>query len=359
MYLDNQKPNKYFVIGLLVISLLALFFTLPKVVDKNIIVGQVVRIENERFEKTINNEEIKIQELIVSINENNKPKEIKIINDLLPVNEGGKIFLRLSIFEDNLHYEMVDLNRNYGLGVLFTLFIFLVIITGGWKGFYSLISLIISFSIIISFIIPQILAGHNPILIGIAGAISILLISLYLSYGLNKKSLSALIGISITLIFVGLLGKYTIELLRFSGLSNEEAVFLNASRVNPLNIIGLLMAGIIIAAIGVIDDVAVTQSSTVFNLQELNPEINKKELFRRAMVVGRDHISAVVNTLVLAYTGASLPLILLLSAQNTPWKYFISNEIIAEEIVRTLVASSGLLLAVPVTTLVAVYLAKK
>ncbi len=359
MNLNNQKPNKYLIIVLLIFSLIALFFTLPKTIEKNLIIGQIVKIESERFEKTINNEEIKIQELIVEIEEDKISREIKISNDLLPVDTGTKIFLRLSVFEDSEHYEMVDLNRNYGLGILLIFFIFLVILTGGWKGFYSLLSLIVSFSIIISFIIPQILAGKNPVLIGVIGAIFILIISLYFSYGLNKKSLSALIGISLTLIFVGLLGKYTIELLRFSGLSNSEAVFLNVNRVNPLNIIGLLMAGIIIAAIGVIDDVAVTQSSTVFNLQELNPELNKRELFSRAMVVGRDHISAVVNTLVLAYTGASLPLILLLSAQNTPWHYFISNEIIAEEIVRTLVASCGLLLAVPVTTLIAVYLAKK
>jgi uncharacterized membrane protein len=230
------------------------------------------------------------------------------------------------------------------------------VIIGGLKGVYSLIGLLFTFAVIFVFLVPQILKGVSPVGVGVASAAIILLPTLYLSYGLNKKSIAAFSGIIISLLAVGLMANYLVDVLQFTGLS-EESMYLDMETVGPINLLGLMVAGIIIAAVGVLDDVAVVQSSVVFSLTKTDPELRGAKLFREAMRVGKDHISAVVNTLVLAYTGASLPLILLLSLQKMSPDYFASTEIVAEEILRTLVSSSGLLLAVPLTTIIAVVMA--
>ena len=206
--------------------------------------------------------------------------------------------------------------------------------------------------------VPQILNGAEPISIGVGSAALILVPALYLSYGLNKKSIAAFLGIIIALLFVGVASNYFIGALEFTGLG-EISMFLDMETSNSINLIGLIIAGIIIAAVGVLDDVAAIQSSVVFSLASANPNLRGLKLFREAMHVGRDHISAVVNTLVLAYTGASLPLILLLSLRGMPVDYFVSIEMVAEEIARTLISSSGLLLAVPLTTVIAVFMVNR
>ena len=355
---SDRKPNKYIVMAILAISILGLFLVAPKSLNKDIFRGKIIQIKEERIEDSVAGIKIKVQDLLVAITIDGEKKEFSVINDFTPVKVGDKVFMKSSLFGDDQTFEIIDLSREKGIIILTALFIFLVIITAGWKGFYSLIGLIFSLAVIIAFIVPMILKGYNPVTVGITGSILILLGTLYLSYGLHKKSISALIGITATLLFVGLLSNFTVQILRFTGFANEGALFLNMEAGNPINVVGLLMAGIIIAAIGVLDDVAVTQASTVFNISSINPSLSKINLFKKAMIVGKDHISAVINTLVLAYVGASLPLILLLSLRNMPIDYFVSFEMVSEEIVRTLIASSGLLLAVPLTTAIAVFFCK-
>ena len=253
---------------------------------------------------------------------------------------------------------MVNISRTKELIILTVLFIILVILTSGFKGFYSLVGLLFSFAVIFSFLVPQILKGVSPVSIGVVSAALILIPTLYLSYGLNKKSIAAFSGIIIALLFVGIASNYFVNVLQFTGLE-ETSLYLNMASNNPINLVGLIIAGIIIAAVGVLDDVAAIQSSVVFGLARSNPALRGFKLFKEAMHVGKDHISAVVNTLVLAYTGASLPLVLLLSIQEMPLGYLVSLEMIAEEIARTLISSSGLLLAVPLTTVIATFMASK
>jgi uncharacterized membrane protein len=358
--ISEAKPNKYIVLGVLILSFLGIFSFWSKSTIEGAVRGTVLEVLSERevaLEIGNNARLITEQELSVEITEGDDERIVNVFNDYKPVAKGDKIFVSAPLFEDS-EFTVVDISRMNPLIFLFIFFILLVILTSGWKGFYSLVGLLFTFVVIFIFIVPQILKGVNPISVSVLGASIILVPTLYLSYGFNKKSISALIGIVAALLFVGVLSHYFIGALSFTGFS-EVSIFLDMEASNSINLIGLLIAGIIIAAVGVLDDVAVIQSSVVFSLARTNPELRGLKLFKEAMHVGRDHISAVVNTLVLAYTGASLPLIILLYIREMPLDYFVSLEIVAQEIARTLISSSGLLLAVPMTTLVATAIASR
>jgi uncharacterized membrane protein len=353
----EEKPNIYVVIVIAILSLAGIIFAFSKPLGEDIIVGRVTQVLTER-ETTLNignmDKIVKEQDLLVEITEGKEKKEINILNDYKPVSKGEKIFLRSSSFGES-EWSIDNVSRIKELSLLLIFFIVLVILTSGWKGFYSLIGLLFTFAIIFVFMVPQILKGAPPVTIGISSAAFVLIPALYLSYGFNKKSIAAFLGIIISLVFVGLASNYFIKSLDFTG-AGEASLYLDMATNSSINLMGLMIAGIIIAAVGVLDDVAAIQSSVVFSLSSANPNLRGFKLFREAMHVGKDHISAVVNTLVLAYTGASLPLILLLYIQRAPLEYFVSLEAVAEEIARTLISSSGLLLAVPLTTIIAVFM---
>ncbi|KKR70417.1 MAG: hypothetical protein UU13_C0006G0019 [Candidatus Nomurabacteria bacterium GW2011_GWB1_40_7] len=357
---SSEKPNKYLVAIILILSLAGIIYSFSKPVGKDIIGGKVLEVLAER-ETILDvgnlNKIVKEQDLLVEITVENQKKEINILNDYEPMEKGDKIFLRESLF-GNSEWSVVNISRTRELIMLFIFFLALVLLTSGWKGFYSLVGLFFTFAVIFVFMVPQILKGVSPVSIGIIGAALILIPTLYLSYGLNKKSIAAFSGIIISLFFVGILSNYFVNSLQFTDFA-EASFYLDMASSNSINFMGLLIAGIIIAAVGVLDDVAAIQSSVVFSLARSNPNLRGFKLFKEAMHVGKDHISAVVNTLVLAYTGASFPLILLLTIQNMPLDYLISLEIVAEEIARTLISSSGLLLAVPLTTAIAVVMANR
>ena len=354
---SSEKPNKYLVAIILILSLAGIIYSFSKPVGKDIIGGKVLAERETILDVGNLNKIVKEQDLLVEITVENQKKEINILNDYEPMEKGDKIFLRESLF-GNSEWSVVNISRTGELIMLFIFFLALVILTSGWKGFYSLIGLLFTFAVIFVFMVPQILKGVSPVSIGIIGAALILIPTLYLSYGLNKKSIAAFSGIIISLFFVGILSNYFVNSLQFTDFA-EASFYLDMASSNSINFMGLLIAGIIIAAVGVLDDVAAIQSSVVFSLARSNPNLRGFKLFKEAMHVGKDHISAVVNTLVLAYTGASFPLILLLTIQNMPLDYLISLEIVAEEIARTLISSSGLLLAVPLTTAIAVVMANR
>lgn len=359
-HFSAEKPNKYVVWLILLVSVAGIIYSFSKPTGGDVISGIVLEVKSEQdinLEMGGKNKIVQEQTLNVQIAQGGEERNVEIINDYKPVAEGDKIFVRGSLFGDS-EFSMMDISRTRALILLFFAFVALVVIIGGWKGVYSLIGLLFTFAVIFVFLVPLILKGISPVWIGIGSAAIILLPTLYLSYGLNKKSMSAFLGILLSLLFVGMIASYFVEALRFTGMT-EASIYLDMESAGPLNLLGLLIAGIIIAAVGVLDDVAVIQSSVVFSLAGANPEFRGTKLFREAMRVGKDHISAVVNTLVLAYTGASLPLLLLLSLQNMSPGYFASTEVVAEEILRTLVSSSGLLLAVPLTTLIAVFMIGK
>ena len=257
-------------------------------------------------------------------------------------------------FEGSDAFFITDYVRRSSLFWLFVLFIILAVIIAKWQGIASLLGMAVSFLIIFKFILPRILAGSDPIQTAIFGSLFIIPVNFYLSHGLNKKTTVAIAGTVIALIITGILAGIFVEAAKLTGFASEEAGFLQVARQGEINIKGLLLAGIIIGALGVLDDITISQSAVVFQLKKTNSKLKQKELYKKAMDIGKDHISSMINTLVLVYTGAALPLFLLFVNNPRPFSEIVNYEIIADEIVRTLVGSIGLILAVPITTIIAV-----
>lgn len=293
-------------------------------------------------------------------------KTITVENGNVPVvnvrdfKVGEKVIVTISKMPDGKDfYTITDYVRRDALAWLFGIFVAMTIIIGGIRGAASLFGMGISFAVIFLFILPQISAGNDPILIAIIGAVFIIPSTFYLSHGFNKKTTFAVIGTLIALTLTGVLASTFVEGARLTGLASEEAVFIQAMQQNTINIKGLLLAGIIIGVLGILDDITISQAAIVSQLKKTNPKLSFQELYARAMDIGKDHIASVVNTLVLVYTGAALPLLLLFINNPLPFSDVINYEILAEEIVRTLVASIGLIMAVPLTTFLTSYFLTK
>ena len=252
-----------------------------------------------------------------------------------------------------------DYVRTQPLLILFATFVVFSVLVSGWKGIRSLISLAISLLVIIHFVIPQILAGQDPVLVSITGAFFLMTVTLYLTYGWNFKSHAAVIGTFFSLIVTGLLANFFVIFTRLTGFGSEDALFLVQQSQSSINLRGLVLGGMLIGALGVLDDLVITQASAVFELHHADPGQGMRPLFRSSMRIGQDHVAATVNTLVLAYAGAALPTLLLFTLSGEQFIYLINFEFVTEEIVRTLVGSLGLVTAVPITTLLASFLATR
>jgi uncharacterized membrane protein len=253
-------------------------------------------------------------------------------------------------------YSLADFERRAPLYWLTALFATAVIATSRWKGLRALVGLLVSLAVVVEFVVPAILDGRSPSGVALVGAMAIMLVTLALAHGIGVKTLAASLGTAGALLLtMGLASLFT-ELAHLTGLSSDEAAFLQAT-VGSISIRGLFLAGVVIAALGVLDDLTVTQSSIVLALRRADPTLGVAGLFRGALSVGHDHIAATVNTLVLAYAGASLPVLLIFSLGGTSFGDAINSEAVAEQIVATLVGSIGLIAAVPITTVIAALLA--
>jgi uncharacterized membrane protein len=267
--------------------------------------------------------------------------------------------VRLSILEQEgqpTFYNIRDLERTRPMLVLVALFVLAVIAFGRWQGVRSLIGLACSFAVIVGFVIPAILRGSSPVPVALVGAMAIMLVSLYLSHGTGRKTTAAVVGTGLALVLTAALTAGFVAATSLTGLASEDA--LNASfQAGGLSLRGLLLAGIIIGGLGVLDDVTMSQASLVFELQRADPTASFGRLVTGALAVGRDHIAATVNTLFLAYAGASLPLLVLFTTGGDSLATVATAEAVAVEIVRTLCGSIGLITAVPLTTVLAAALA--
>lgn len=246
-------------------------------------------------------------------------------------------------------FFFVDFERGQALLWLFVLFVVVVVALSRFRGLTSLLGTAIGVLILIFFIIPSILEGHSPIAVSIVGGSAVMLLALYLAHGLNVRTTTAVLGMFASLVITGLLALFFVEAAKFTGFSTEEAVFLQVS-AQQINLQGLILGGIIIGTLGVLDDVTITQASAVWELHAADPEMGPAALFRSALRIGRAHIASTVNTLVLAYAGAALPLLIVFDLSERPVGEILTGEIVAEEIVRTLVGSIGLVASVPITT---------
>lgn len=266
---------------------------------------------------------------------------------------GDLVVLSLVRKEDGSEVAFVnDFVRLGPLMVLAAIFVAAVLLLGRWKGLRALLGMAVSLVVIVGYMLPHIMAGADPVLVCTLGSFVLLSYTLYIVYGWKVKTHVAVLGTWAALLVTGLLSWSFVELTRLSGFGSEDAMLLQTAgmQIDPR---GLVLAGFIIGALGVMDDVTINQSSAVVELYAANPRLSWPELYKRGMNIGLDHVASMVNTLLLAYVGASLPLLLLLWEGGESFLLTLNGEFIAEEIVRTLVGSLGLLSAVPITTLLA------
>lgn len=246
-------------------------------------------------------------------------------------------------------YSVYDFQRDVPMLVLVGLFAAAVVSLGRWRGLGALAGLAASLLVLVSFTLPAILEGSDPVVIAVVSASIIAFLALFMAHGLAPSTAVALVATLASLVLTALLAQIFVSASNFTGLSDDPSLLLSGlgSGVDPR---GILLAGIVIGSLGVLDDVTVTQVSAVWQLKALRPELSARELVTPALRIGRDHISSTVNTLFLAYAGTSLPLLLLFVEANQGFADIITRELVATEVVRALVGSIGLVAAVPIAT---------
>lgn len=272
----------------------------------------------------------------------------------LNLSTGDRVMINLSQGpEGQVNARFLDFVRTRPLLILFATFVLFSILISGWQGVRGLLGMGFSIVVILFYILPQILQGKNPVWVSVSGAFILLAVTLYLVYGWTLKTHAAVLGTFISLLVTAFLADYFVNLTRLTGFGSESALFLIQQSEVTLNMQGLVLGGMLIGALGVLDDLVITQASVVFELYGLNPDLTWRKLYARAMRVGQDHVAATVNTLVLAYAGAALPMFLLFSLSGENVSELLNLEFVTEEVVRTMVGSLGLIAAVPLTTLLA------
>jgi uncharacterized membrane protein len=250
-------------------------------------------------------------------------------------------------------YAFVDRQRRQPLLILAGLFALAVVVLGRLRGVAAIVGLGATIAALLTFVIPSILDGRDPLLVSLIGASIIAFLSLYLSHGFGERTTVALLGTLGGLACTALLAVVFMGLAHITGFETEEAFVVSVLGGN-VDIRGLTLGGMILGALGAIDDMTVTQSAAVWELRATNPRASRARLTRAGMRIGRDHVAATVNTLVLAYAGASMPVLMLLVLSEQSLGTVANSEVVATEIVRSLVGSIGLVLSVPITTWLAV-----
>lgn len=322
--------------------------------------AEVIKIEGEGAEIVAENQQ-NYQDLSLKILSGSQSG--KIVNmrhggdynllDSQKVKEGQKVVVNYDGVEN---YFISDPYRIPGIIGILIIFVILILIFAGLNGATSLLGLVFSILVLMFFIVPRIVAGDNPLIISIIGAIAISCISIYLAHGFNKRTSIALAGTIITAVLAIFLALLFVYITKLFGMGTEEAFSLQLGPLQNVNMRGLLLGGIIIGTLGVLDDITTAQAAAVDEIKKANPKLGISELYRRGLSVGKEHIVALVNTLVLAYAGAGMPLFLLFAIDKSlPLWVVVNNEFLAEEIVRTFVGSSALVFAVPITTFLAAY----
>jgi uncharacterized membrane protein len=291
-----------------------------------------------------------------------KGKEVRVehgkVSTIRPdqkVTTGEKIVALKMTTQQGVQYQIVDRYRLDRMIPIIFFFFIVILILSRLKGLGSIVGLLISIAVIMLFIVPQILAGRDPLFISIVGSLIIMTTTLYLAHGFSRKTHIALAATFVSLLLTGFLAYVFVDFVHLTGLGKDDANSLSFGSTEHINFKGLLLGGIIIGALGVLDDITTSLSAVIEELKIANPTYTFGQLVRSGLRVGSEHISSLVNTLVLAYAGAGLPLFLflILNPLGHPLWVILNSEIIAEEIVRTLAGSIGLVLAVPITTFLA------
>jgi uncharacterized membrane protein len=279
--------------------------------------------------------------------------EVPQTEGIIFLKKGTKLVLGKALIGGETTYYISDvyrLNAMYGFLLLFALLTF---VAARSRGITAFLGLFISLAAILFIMVPLLVRGYNPLLVCFGVSVLISFATIFVAHGFKRQTrVAALatmttVGLSLFLSYIAVIGT------KLAGLGTEEAFFLGAAGTDLTDLRGLLMGALVIGTLGVLDDVTTAQSATVFELSEANRNFSWKELYTRGLRVGREHIISLVNTLVLAYTGTALPLLLLFHVYNRPLWVVVNSELVMEEVVRMLVGSSTLMVAVPLTTLFA------
>ncbi|HJX44147.1 MAG TPA: YibE/F family protein [Geodermatophilus sp.] len=246
-------------------------------------------------------------------------------------------------------YQFYDFARSTPMLVLAAAFALVTAAVARLRGLAALVGLAFAFFVLIRFVLPGILTGSSPTAVSLVGSAAIMFVVLYLAHGFSARTTTALVGTLFGLALVTVLGAVSVAVARLTGLTNDETTTL-ATFDPTLDFSGLVIAGVVVAGLGVLNDVTITQASAIWQLHEVDPAMGWRDLYRRGMTVGRDHIASTVYTIVFAYAGAALPLLLLFDLYSQPVGTIVTSSAMAEEVIRTLVGSIALVLAVPVTT---------
>jgi uncharacterized membrane protein len=251
--------------------------------------------------------------------------------------------------EPGFEYQFADRQRRPVLLWLTVVFAVAVVVLGRWRGLAALVGLGATIVVLLQFVLPAILDGNSPVFVAVFGASAIAYLALYLAHGFRTMTTVALLGTLAALTVTVVLASVFTALAEFTGLATEEAVLVQIGAGN-VDLSGLVLGGMVIGALGALDDMTVTQASAVWELRAANPRFKRRDLSRSAMRIGRDHVASVVNTLALAYAGAALPVLILFVQSRQSLGTVANSETVAVEIVRTLVGSIGLVASVPLTT---------
>ncbi|MEA2548036.1 MAG: hypothetical protein QOE42_634 [Chloroflexota bacterium] len=274
---------------------------------------------------------------------------------------GDEVIVAIDTDPDgNVTFAVLDRWRLPLLRNLVGAFAIVTILVAGWRGVRALVALALTLVLALKVLIPALLAGWNPVVLAITLGTLITIGTLVLTQGLNRQTVAAVLGTIIGLLATGVLAVVVTQAARFTvAQGSEQIVYLQQLTEGRIDLSGLLLAAVIFGGLGVLNDVAISQAATVDELLDLDPTLGRAELYQRTMNVGTAHLAATVNTLVFAYLGAALPLLVLLAIQVTSFNLSVNEETIAVEVVRTIVGSIGILLAVPATTAIAVWLATR
>ncbi|MGY1726868.1 YibE/F family protein [Geodermatophilus sp. SYSU D01062] len=258
--------------------------------------------------------------------------------------------------EGGPNYQFADFERTTPIVVLAVAFALVVGAVARLRGLAALVGLAFAFFVLLQFVLPALLEGSSPTLVSLVGSSAIMFVVLYLAHGFSARTTTALVGTLFGLALVTVLGSVAVGVARLTGLTSEETIQLLT--FDPtLDFSGLVIAGVVVAGLGVLNDVTITQASAIWQLNEVDPAMGWRQLYRRGMAVGRDHIASTVYTIVFAYAGAALPLLLLFEVYTQPAGVTLTSAAVAEEVIRTLVGAIALVLAVPVTTAVGAFFA--
>lgn len=279
-------------------------------------------------------------------------------NDFTQLSPGDVFYLRhlVSASEGTEFYSVADPYRLHILIGLAFVFVVLIVIFGGIQGIRGLGSLIGSLVLIALLLLPGIQAGYPPVLVSIGVASIIIVLGSYVTHGFNRTTTAAVLGMLFTIVLSGIASWWIVGAARLSGYASEHSTYLHFQSGGTIDLAGVLLGGILIGLLGVLYDIAIGQAVAVEELMSAGKHLSGREIYLKALRIGREHIGALVNTLAIAYVGAALPLFLLLRYASASWDYIVNGEVLATEIVRILVGGCGVILAVPVTTALAVLL---